>query len=95
MGNLKVFGGPAYLNGAQRRTVVAVPSKAALQRLLGLSRSEMDGYWCETGNKDELEQCLLWPGEVFQWYGHHLLWVERKPNRQTGGWRYGQGKEVS
>lgn len=65
---MKVYGGSIFINGKQVRAIVAAKSKAAAIRFLspyGVSSSYFKGYWCETGNIEELRVGLGTPEVVF------------------------------
>lgn len=67
MKRLRVYGGwtstahkPSLNGGRQARTIVAAPNKRRAVEILArhpltrVSRYEFNGYWCETGNANEL-----------------------------------------
>ena len=57
MKKLKVWGGTYYGRETQFRTsraVIAGYSKKQIAELAGVSLYGLNGYWCETGNKEEL-----------------------------------------
>jgi hypothetical protein len=55
----KVYGGLTFHNGKQVRTIVATKTKKKAIELLHISAYHFNDYWCETGNKIELEAALL------------------------------------
>jgi hypothetical protein len=70
MKRLKVYGGmPLNKDHIQERAVAAVFNQKELAELTGCSLYEIRGWWCETGNKEELEKALANP--------HKLIWMGR------------------
>ena len=63
---LKVWGGLMLMGSlGQLRTVVAATSQAKAAEALGLSLSELRGWWSVTGNKSDLAAAMSEPGRVF------------------------------
>lgn len=59
---MKVFGG--NYNGSLHLIVAAKTKKAAAE-LCGVSMYHFNQFFCETGNKEQLETALAKPGQVF------------------------------
>ena len=63
---LKVWGGLIRVcSVGQLRAVVAATSQAKAAEALGISLSELRGWWGLTGNKAELSAAISRPGMVF------------------------------
>lgn len=67
MRELKVYGGRYWVRGGhfQSRALVATRTKKRAIEILGISASEFNNYWCETGNTIELEVAMNEPETVF------------------------------
>lgn len=52
---MKVYGGLTFVNGKQRRTIVKAKSQKRAAELIKTSLYSFRMFWCETGNKGELE----------------------------------------
>ena len=62
MKELKVFGGmPFNANHRQERCVIAAYSQKQVAEIIGTSLSDIRGWWCVTGNKEEIEKALAKP----------------------------------
>lgn len=69
---LKVYGGRPMnpTTYKQERCVVAVYSQRELAQILGCSLYGISGWWCITGNKEEIEMALakprtpIWAGKL-------------------------------
>lgn len=63
---LKVWGGLTFSDGrTQVRTIVATKTKKEAAALVDVSLYHFNGYWCETGNRVEMDTALSMPGVVF------------------------------
>ena len=71
MRKLKVYGGmpinPA--NHKQERCVVAAYSQKEVAQIRGCSLYEISGWWCITGNQEEIQKALAKP--------HTPIWMGR------------------
>ncbi len=65
MKTLKVWGGLTMQGNKQHRTIVATYTKKKVCELVNISISELNNYWCETGNEIELKLALANPETVF------------------------------
>lgn len=54
MRQIEVFGGTAYINGTQRRVIVAATSMHRVSKLTGLGYGYLRDWWCRTGNEAEI-----------------------------------------
>jgi len=69
MTQLKVWGGmPTNGNHRQERCVVAAKSQKDVARIIGESLYRIRGWWCVTGNKEEIEKALAKPNTPI-WMG--------------------------
>lgn len=67
MAKLKVFGGLMAGRGKiQVRTIIATTSKKRAAELLGVSITELNGYWCLTSNPIETTLALANPEVIYQ-----------------------------
>lgn len=64
---LKVWGGLVHMgiSRGQCRTVVAATSQAKAAEALGITVSELRGWWSVSGNVGDLAAALSSPGQVF------------------------------
>ena len=58
MRKIKVYGGLTFVDGKQVRTIVATTTKKRAMELLDITITELNNYWCETGNSLELNIAL-------------------------------------
>ena len=63
MRKLKVYGGMPIgpMTRRQERCVVAAYNQKEVAQIMGQSVYEISGWWCVTGNKEEIEKALAQP----------------------------------
>ena len=66
-GEIRVWGGSAWIDGNQVRCIVAATSERKAADLVpGLSYSYLRSHWAVTGNHIEIQTALDRPGVVFK-----------------------------
>lgn len=65
MKRLKVYGGLTFRGTTQHRIIVATTSQKKVAEVVGITLYEVQNYWAETGNEEELKIALASPEKVF------------------------------
>jgi hypothetical protein len=72
-----VWGGYLMTDYGQRRVIVATFTKSKARRLLNLSYSNFENYWCEIGNVLEVAIAARQPEVLFIQKDPHVKYFER------------------
>lgn len=64
MAKLKVFSGISFTQGKSFRCVVAATTKKEACSILDVRMNELNSYWSQTGNKEEVEAAINKPGII-------------------------------
>ena len=65
MKKYKVWGGEIFIEGKQKRAIVATKTKKEAINLFQVSYHRFINYCCETGNETEIKIALSKPNTVF------------------------------
>lgn len=62
---LKVYSGYTHISGKQHAACCAARSMAEVARIVGVSPSQIRGYWSETGNDEQVAAAMSSPSTLF------------------------------